>query len=210
MATDDLGRRMASAYDVVAAAYADRNSVMPPAYLDLGAPFIAQVGVRGRVLDVGCGAGRDLDWLLGQGVNVVGGDLSAGMLAQARARVAPHGDARLVRLDMCAQPFPDATFAGVWCSASLLHLPKQLAPRALAGMRRILAPSGPLLLGIQEGDGEGWETGAYDAPIERFFARYHPDEARALLATAGFEVQKLHTGEARNRRWLTYLSTRLP
>ncbi|HZO33237.1 MAG TPA: hypothetical protein VFH48_45415 [Chloroflexota bacterium] len=39
-------------------------------------------------------------------------------------------------------------------------------------MRRVLAPGGPLLLGIQEGDGEGWEPSPYAVPVERFFARY--------------------------------------
>jgi SAM-dependent methyltransferase len=214
----DTGRRVAAAYDVVAAAYAERNSEMPPAYLELGARFLTLAGAGRQVLDLGCGAGRDLGWLLGQGADAIGGDLSMGMLAQAKSQVQAHSQARvaqakayaadrLVRLDMTALPFPDTTFGGVWCSASLLHLPKELAPRALAEMHRVLMPGGPLLLGIQEGDSEGWEAGPY-AGVERFFARYRSDEAAALLDGAGFAVQELRTGEAPNRRWLTFLSIR--
>jgi ubiquinone/menaquinone biosynthesis C-methylase UbiE len=210
MERGDTGRRVAAAYDVVAATYAERNSVMPPAYLELGPRFLALAGAGGGVLDLGCGAGRDLGWLLSQGADVLGGDLSAGMLAQARLQLQTRSVGRLIRLDMTALPCPDASFGGVWCSASLLHLPKQLAPRALAEMHRVLTPSGPLLLGIQEGDSEGWEAGAYEAHVERFFARYRQDEAESMLTEAGFAIQDLHTGEARNRRWLTFLSIRCP
>jgi SAM-dependent methyltransferase len=203
----ERGRRMAAAYDVVAAQYAERNSVMPAAYLELGPRFLGLAGDGGRVLDLGCGAGRDLGWLLGQGVDVIGGDLSAGMLAQARSQVESHGGGRLIRLDMTSLPFPDGAFGGVWCSASLLHLPKQVSPRALAEMQRVLPPGGPLLLGIQEGDGEGWESGPYEA-VERFFARYRRDEAEGLLDGAGFAVQDVRTGETPSRRWLTFLSIR--
>jgi hypothetical protein len=75
-------------------------------------------------------------------------------------------------------------------------------------MRRVLAPGGPLLLGIQEGDGEVWEPSPYEAPVERFFARYRLDEAEAMLSSAGFEVLERRTGTAPNRRWLTFLAAR--
>lgn len=124
------------------------------------------------------------------------------MLAQARQYPASG----LVQADMRSPPFKDEAFGGVWCSASLLHLPKQDAPLALAEMRRVLAPGGPLLLGIQEGDGEGWEPSPYAVPVERFFARYREAEAEAMLARAGFEILERRTGTAPNRRWLTFLA----
>jgi ubiquinone/menaquinone biosynthesis C-methylase UbiE len=199
----ETSRRVSAAYDQVASAYAERNTTMPASYLELGSRFLALAEAGVRVLDAGCGAGRDLGWLLSQGANAIGGDLSVGMLSQARQ----HAAGRLLRLDMRYLPFDDGVVGGVWCSASLLHLPKRDAPRALAEMHRILAPRGPLLLAIQEGEGEGWESWPYGT-VERLFARYRPDEAEALLAAAGFAVLERRTGEAPNRRWLTFLSTR--
>ena len=96
---------------------------------------------------------------------------------------------------------------GIWCSASLLHLPKRDAPHVLAEMRRIVRPGGPLFLVMQEGDGEAWEHGAYGAPVERFFARYRRSEIEALLNTAGFRVRERLTGAAGTRRWLNLLAT---
>ncbi len=199
----DLSRRMADAYDRVAPVFAEVNARMPPALLELGPRFVERVLRGATVLDVGCGPGRDLAWLAERGLAVVGGDLSAGMLAQARKQT----DAPLVRINMCHQPFADGAFGGIWSSASLLHLPKALAPVALAEMRRLLAPGGPLLLSIQAGEGEGWEMSPY-GPVERFFARYQPEEVEALLSSAGFVVKVRRQGETANgRQWLNYLAT---
>jgi len=199
----ETSRRVAAAYDQVAAEFAEKNAIMPDAFLEVGPRFLALAGAGARILDVGCGAGRDLAWLSAQGANVVGGDLSAGMLAQARQ----HAEGRLLRFNMRSLPFPSESFGGVWSSASLLHLPKEDAPRALAEMHRVLAPGGPLMLAIQEGDGEAWETWPYGT-VERFFARYRQDEIAALLAAAGFAVQECHREETPNRRWLRLLATR--
>jgi SAM-dependent methyltransferase len=200
---ETINRRMAAAYDQVAAEFARQNGVVPDHFLEVGPRFLAQVE-RGRViLDLGCGAGRDLAWLSAQGAEVVGGDLSLGMLMQARR----HGVGRLLRLDMRLLPFRSGALGGIWCSASLLHLPKRDAPRALTEMHRVMATGGPLLLAVQEGDSEGWEPAPY-GPVERFFARYRSDEIAARLAESGFVVTERHVEETPTRRWLRLLATR--
>jgi SAM-dependent methyltransferase len=201
----EISRRMAAAYDQVAGEFAQKNAVVPADLLEVGPRFLQQAGREAIILDVGCGAGRDLAWLQTHGAAVVGVDLSAGMLAQAR----PHAPGRLFQIDMRDLPFADGVFGGVWSSASLLHLPKQDAPRALAEMRRVLAPHGPLMLSIQEGDGEAWETWPYGT-VERFFARYRPDEITATLDAAGFQVTERHVEQTPNRPWLRLLASRTP
>jgi ubiquinone/menaquinone biosynthesis C-methylase UbiE len=129
------------------------------------------------------------------------------MLVQARRRV--RGE--LLQGDMRRLPFPDGAFAGVWCMAALLHLPKADAPAALAEMWRVLAPRGVLHLGLQEGEGETWEQVPYRSEaVERFFARYAHDEARALLQHAGFAILDSSMGEAGDRRWLRFLARVAP
>jgi SAM-dependent methyltransferase len=74
--------------------------------------------VRGRrVLELGCGAAAGARWLAGQGAEVTGLDLSAGMLRQA-ARAARRSGVRvpLVQADALALPFRDAVF-DVVCTA---------------------------------------------------------------------------------------------
>ena len=74
--------------------------------------------VRGRrVLELGCGAAAGARWLAGQGAEVTGLDLSAGMLRHA-ARAARRSGVRvpLVQADALALPFRDAAF-DVVCTA---------------------------------------------------------------------------------------------
>ncbi|MGH2351732.1 MAG: class I SAM-dependent methyltransferase [Chloroflexota bacterium] len=202
-----ISQRVRAAYDLIAPAFAARNAAMPTELLDLGTGFLdllrASAGAAPWVLDLGCGAGRDMAWMERQGARVAGADLSSGMLSHARRQA--RGP--VVQADMRRLPFARETFDGVWCMASLLHLPKSDAPLALREMRRVLAPGGAIAIGIQEGEGEVWEAGAYGHPVERFFARYGPEEADVLLAEAGFRVRERGLSTAGTRRWLRFLAT---
>ncbi len=74
--------------------------------------------VRGkRVLELGCGAAAGARWLDGQGAEVVGLDLSAGMLRHAREAAERSGvRVPLVQADALALPFADRAF-DIVCTA---------------------------------------------------------------------------------------------
>jgi SAM-dependent methyltransferase len=201
--------RTRAAYDRLAPAYVARNTGPPPpgvaAFTDR---FAASLPAGATVLDLGCGPAHQTAWLRERGLRAVGADLSAGMLAEARR----FTGAPLIQLDMRVLPFGPASFAAVWCIASLLHLPKVEAPGVLAEMRRVLAPAGLLALAVQEGDGERWDAGYVDN-AERFFARYSTPEMAALLARAGFVVDLAEREAApsagtpqQSRTWLRFLA----
>lgn len=75
-----------------------------------------------RVLDLGCGNGRNLVFLEERGHAVVGLDASTGLLARSALKA---GTRRLVRGDALALPFPSSTFDGVHCVAAVHHLPSE-------------------------------------------------------------------------------------
>jgi SAM-dependent methyltransferase len=100
--------------------------------------------VRGRdVLEVGCGAGQCARWLAGQGARVVGVDLSADMLQQARrlARRPSAPRAALLQSDARCLPFADDCF-DLACSA-YGAIPFVADPwRVMAEVARVLRPGG--------------------------------------------------------------------
>jgi ubiquinone/menaquinone biosynthesis C-methylase UbiE len=193
-----------AAYDALAGLFAERHAATPPGVAACAERFAAALRTGARVLDLGCGHGRDAAFLTDQGLAVVGADLSPGMLAQARRRTT----APLVESDMCALPFAADSFDGVWCNAALLHLPKADAPLALAEMRRALRPQGVLYLAVQEGTTEEWEATTWVPGVARYFARYRSDEIRGLLERVGFLVAELEREPLPNgRTWLRYLAT---
>jgi SAM-dependent methyltransferase len=113
--------------------------------LDLAAPAGS---VPGTVLDVGCGNGAYLAELTrrGFGGRVLGADLSLGMLAAARERVAavaPVAPA-LAAADAAALPFRDGAAGLVLAPHMLYHLPDPAA--ALRELRRVTRRGGRLVL----------------------------------------------------------------
>ena len=199
-ATADVVEGVRSAYDQIAEAYSAVNGgQMPEALLRLEHNLLGHVGHGARLIDVGCGVGRDMGWFESQGIRVNGVDLSLGMLVYARRLTASP----LLLMDMRRLAFRDACFDGAWCCASLLHLPKQEAPGALGASRRVLKGGAMLMLSVQEGDCEAWE-GGYVQGVKRFFARYRRAGMEAMLADAGLSVREVDV-EHSHRDWLSFV-----
>jgi SAM-dependent methyltransferase len=102
---------------------------------------------RGRVLDLGCGIGRDALFLASCGYEAFGLDVSGEALAIARRAAAPtgcriswyQGDAR-------ALPFRDATFDLVTDRGCFHHIKEADRARYGAEVGRVLKPGGRLFL----------------------------------------------------------------
>jgi len=108
-----------------------------------------------RVLDVGCGTGRDVLELLRRGHDAYAMDACDAMLSLAREAfrregVAPEGRILRDTLPELAQ-FTDEEVDGVLCSAVLMHVPEAEIFDAVYSLRRVLKPGGRLLLAAWPG-----------------------------------------------------------
>ncbi|MBI5034252.1 MAG: class I SAM-dependent methyltransferase [Chloroflexi bacterium] len=185
-------------YDNIAPEFARVNATMPEKLIVAMQRFIALVGNSATVLDLGSGTGRDSVYMQSCGLNVVSADFSMGMLSQAKM----IGVKNLVQMDMRTISFSDRCFQGVWCCASLLHLPKQFVSGTLTEIHRVLVHQGIFFLAIQVGASEGYEPNPYASPpLERFFARYSQPEIESLLHANSFQViEPVIAGI--NKRWI--------
>jgi ubiquinone/menaquinone biosynthesis C-methylase UbiE len=150
------------------------------------------------VLDLGCGAGRDVAALSQRGCRVIGGDLSIGLLQEAQSRVSGV----FVQADMRAVPFKTAQFDGVWMCASLLHIPRSQASDVLTKVNRVMGWGSLLYIAVKQGDGEGWQ--GTDRP--RFFTYYQPDEITACIHNTGFSVESSWTEKTLGRDWVNIIA----
>lgn len=212
-------------YDRAASDYAARNDDMQPHWIERMAQFldllaraeaerpIPELGRPGDditleeyvdflpVLDAGCGPGRDARALAAHGLPVLGVDLSQGMLDEARQRTPmrlPKGAIRYAIMDLRRLDLPDACCRGVWCSASLLHIPRKTAPRAIGELARVVRPGAPVIVFLKRlGEGESERMVPYPVPhvtdLSRFYAYYTPEEARMLVEDAGLAVVDVMT-----------------
>ncbi len=115
---------------------------------DFGRWTLERLPWRGgeRVLDVGCGPGDLLAAMVNQGDGwgaLVGCDLSAGMIAEARVRSAGLA-VRWFVADAQDLPLPDANFDVVMARHMLYHVPD--IDRAVAEAARVLRPGGHFLV----------------------------------------------------------------
>lgn len=111
------------------------------------------VEVRDRdVLDVGCGEGKLVRWLRGQGARAIGADCGAEMLRRALEADPDHPD-RYIDAPGQALPFGDDSFDVVVFSNSLHHIPTPDMALALAEAGRVLRSGGTLYVAEPEIDG---------------------------------------------------------
>ena len=172
--SDDEATRRFYADTSRAAAYAERAMGADVASLRqrlLDALPVAPA--RARILDLGCGPGRDAAAFSQAGAEVIALDASPAMIALTR-QAAPQALAVCADLLTWTAPAP---LHGVWACASLLHVAPDALPDALARIAGWLHPGGVLYASFQRGDG------ARRAADGRRFTDASPEALLALLHT---------------------------
>ncbi len=182
-----------------------------PWLYDLGMSVVEATGLRrwrrwlvagpvGRVLDAGCGTGRNLA-LLDAAVRPVGIDPCLPSLLAARRR-APS--AWLVGARAEALPFRDGAFDTVLSGLVLCSVGD--APAALGEVRRVLRPGGVFRLLEHVRAEPAWQAWAQDRiqPLwTRFTGGCHPNrDTETTVAAAGFRtVPGSRRARGTMRRW---------
>jgi SAM-dependent methyltransferase len=131
---------VAAGYDGWAVMYDGEDNGCFPMRDDLLTPMLDRL-TPGRTLDAACGTGAVTQQLLERGHDVVGVDVSEGMLARARKAVP---GARIMAGDITNLPLPDDDVDHVVCSLALAHL-SDLRP-FFAEAARVMRPGGHLLV----------------------------------------------------------------
>jgi SAM-dependent methyltransferase/SOS-response transcriptional repressor LexA len=147
-----------------------------------------------RILDVGCGTGRDLGFLLKKGRDAFGVDASQEVLAAAQSALEAHGLPVHGRLFKSELPdlslFGDGEFDGVLCSAVLMHLAGDKLFDAVYALRRVLRPGGTLLVSVPSSRSDVDPATCRDAH-GRLFSDLPPAKLQLLFERVGFAVRKI-------------------
>jgi len=102
---------------------------------------------KAKILDLGCGGGRNAHYLAERGYDVYGVDVAAAAIEFCRKRFLQFGLSGTFRQGTFDHiPLPDAFFDGVICIAAFDHVTSDNARASLAEVRRVLQPDGTILL----------------------------------------------------------------
>jgi SAM-dependent methyltransferase len=137
-----MDRQTLDAYDHDAAAFANEWETQPPP-IDMY-DLIRQYFDPGLTADIGCGGGRDTNWLSKNGYTAIGFDASEGLLAAAR-RLHPGIEFRYAALPEL-EGIADEVFSNVLCETVIMHLSADAIERSVKRQVEILRPDGTLYL----------------------------------------------------------------
>jgi len=140
--------------------------------------LLEQLGGEGpyRILDFGCGPGRDLIAFAKLGHEAIGLEGAERFVALARK----HSGCEVWQQDFLRLRLPAEHFDGIFANAALFHVPSQELPRVLRELAATLKPSGVLFSSNPRGENqEGWSGGRYGA-------YYDLERWRELVSAAGF------------------------
>lgn len=144
---------------------------------------------EGRILDAGCGSGRDSKAFLLHGFSVVAFDASIEMCKAAK---------KLIGQEVLQMKFHEITFEeefdGIWACASLLHVSYEKLPDVMKKLHGALKPEGIIYLSFKYGD-------CMMTKEERTFSNFTETAVVKLLNEAGFTVIEYGiTGDVREDR----------
>lgn len=185
-------------YETNAEAYAQQT--LDANLSSVYARFVCHLPPNARILDLGCGAGRDLKEFSMRGFQPFGVDASEPLVNIAHATSgAPVSLGRIESIDYFQE------FHAVWACASLLHIQRKNLSEVLGRIRFALIPGGPFFASIQEGGG------AIQRMDGRIFTLYEEHEFRSALIKSGFrniEAWRTHDSlrEERQLTWLNFMS----
>lgn len=140
------------------------------------ARFLSYVPAGGRILDAGCGSGRDSKVFMEAGYDVVSFDASEEMCKRA---------SEYIGREVKNMRFEEMSFAnefdGIWACASLLHVAFEKLPEIVKKLHEALRTNGAVYASFKYGEGTKIRG-------DRVFSDFTEESVIPLFENAGFKI----------------------
>ncbi len=201
---EDVKKQAIETYNKIAKTYANYTSEKIFQY-QLN-KFISLLPKSPKVLDVGCAAGRDVAYLSEENVNVIGIDLSEGLLSEAKERVPK---AEFIKMDFTKTSFNNEAFDGIWCMASLSDIPKVQTRATLKEFNRILIKGGVIYIAVKEGLGEKIIKKEKYENNPRFYSFFMLPELEEFLILENFQIVSSLISDDDGTKWVEIFARKI-
>lgn len=170
--------------------YYDRNAdeyiarTADVAFDEIYSRFLKYIPAGGRIMDLGCGSGRDVKWFCEHGHEAYGLDASKKLVSKA-------SDAYDVPVftGLIEEWTTSKLFDGVWCCASLMHLDDIALEKFFGNLKYNLKQGGVLFMSVKSGIQTGLDKqGRYlrdftEEDVHKIINRHGELEVRELWYT---------------------------
>ncbi len=149
--------------------------------------FSSLIPAGGKVLDAGCGAGRDTNLFQEKGFDAIGLDISKNIIKAAQNS---FPNARFIEGDILYLPFQNNTFDAVWAHAAIVHFDKdKQIKKALSEFFRTLKQNGVIHVLVRAREKAGKKSEFKEDSIsgqERYYRNFTKNELEEFLSNSGF------------------------
>lgn len=146
--------------------------------------FLSMADRQKTILDIGCGTGTHLEEFKKRGFRALGVEPSRKMRDLCKARglqVIEGAFENLTKLSILET-------AGVWCAASLLHVPKEDIGKTFKMISDLLPPKAPFYFTVRLGEGAKWDQyDGRDPEVARFIQLFSEKELFEAVANHPFK-----------------------
>ncbi len=165
--------------------------------------FLPLIPAGGRILDAGCGSGRDARAFLNNGYKVTAFDACVPLVDLA---------SRLLNQPVMACRFnefqSESQFDGIWACASLLHVPYSELVETISHLTGFLRPSGYFYFSFKYGEGEGEIGGRHFTYLNEVNVQSLSDSA-GMFVHQSWVTQDLRPDRA-DEKWLNVILKHRP
>ena len=179
--------------------YFDRTfSLDPSSFL---APVAERLSNGAMVLDVGCGAGRDLLWFKKKGFEVIGFERSAGLAELARE----YSGVEIIEGDFETYDFSFILVDAIIASGSLVHVQHERLAEILRNIVHALEKHGIFYASLKQGEGTKTDD------LGRPFYFWKDEKLREIFESLDFEVLDFYQNKSianSDDIWLSYILKR--
>lgn len=161
--------------------------------------FLERLPKGAKILDAGCGSGRDSLAFKKLGYEVIAIDGSEELCKLASEYIGQE-----VKHMQFQELGFENEFDGIWACATLLHVPSQELPEVIKSLVKALKKDGVLYASFKYGEFEGERKG-------RYFHDLTEEKAEELFTVSGLKVEKMWiTSDVREGRgdekWLNLIA----
>ena len=161
-------------------------------------PLVTELNPNAKILDIGCGSGRDMLWLKNKGYKLTGFEQSHGLAQLAQN----YSGCSVVEGDFNTFDFSSLSFDALLLIGAMVHITKSNFPKVFKSTRNALSLGGLILITMKEG------IGISSNPDGRIFTLWQKTDLETIFFNDNLrilyfsrQISKLRSSDV----WLTYL-----